>query len=283
MTSHWPTVTIVGAGLIGGSAGMALADRRLADRIIGVGRSDASLATAQRLGAITEGTTDLASGVAAADLVLVATRVSMIPQLLEAIDAAVRPGTLLTDAGSTKHSIVAAWEHAAGSRRGRFVGSHPLAGSHQRGPQAATADLFTNRLTVLTPSPDTSRADVEAIGSFWTALGSELLELDPAEHDNLLAASSHAPHVIAAALAAATPKPSQRLTAGGWRDTTRISAGDPELWADILLDNKTAVVDQIKKVAVVTEHLQTAIETGDRANLIRLLTRAKEIRDALGS
>ncbi len=283
MTAHWPTVTIVGAGLIGGSAGLALADRRLADRIIGVGRSEASLATAQQRGAITEGTTDLAAGVAAADMVLVATRVGMIPQLLEAIDAAVRPGTLLTDAGSTKQSIVAAWEQARGQRRSRFVGSHPLAGSHQRGPQAATADLFANRLTILTPSPDTPRADVEAIGSFWTALGSNLLELAPAEHDRLLAAASHAPHVVAAALAAATPTPARQLTAGGWRDTTRIAAGDPELWADILLDNATAVVTQIEQVTAATEGLRAAIEAGDRTTLIRLLTHAKEIRDALGS
>lgn len=283
MKAHWPTVTIVGVGLIGGSAGMALADRRLANRIIGVGRSESSLASAQQRGAITEGTTDLASGVAAADLVLVATRVSMIPQLLETIDAAVQPGTLLTDAGSTKQSIVAAWEQSRGSRRGRFVGSHPLAGSHQRGPQAATADLFTNRLTVLTPSSDTPRIDVEAIGSFWNALGSELLEIVPAEHDHLLAAASHTPHVIAAALAAATSKPALQLTAGGWRDTTRIAAGDPELWADILLDNTAAVVDQIEKVTTTTEQLRAAIEAGDRSSLIRLLSDAKEIRDALGS
>jgi len=281
MTAPWPTVTIVGAGLIGGSAGLALASRRLADRIIGVGRSEASLAAAQERGAVTETTTDLAAGVAAADLVLVATRVGMIPSLLEQIDAAIRPDTLITDAGSTKASIVAAWDQQ--HRRGRFVGSHPLAGSHQRGPQAAAADLFEGRLTVLTPTPTTPPADCEAIAAFWSALGAEVLELPPAEHDRLLAAASHAPHVIAAALAAATPAAARRLTAGGWRDTTRIAAGDPELWADILLDNAAAIASQLEQVTATTDHLRAAIEAGDRAALIRLLTHAKESRDALGS
>jgi prephenate dehydrogenase len=282
MTAHWPTVTIVGAGLIGGSAGLALASRRLADRIIGVGRSEASLAAAQERGAVTETTTDLAAGVAAADLVLVATRVGVIPSLLEQIDAAVRPDTLITDAGSTKASIVAAWDQQQ-HRRGRFVGSHPLAGSHQRGPQAAAADLFEGRLTVLTPTPTTPPTDCEAITAFWSALGAEVLELPPAEHDRLLAAASHAPHVIAAALAAATPAAARRLTAGGWRDTTRIAAGDPELWADILLDNAAAIASQLEQVTATTDHLRAAIEVGDRAALIRLLTHAKESRDALGS
>ncbi len=282
MTAHWPTVTIVGAGLIGGSAGLALASRRLADRIIGVGRSEASLAAAQERGAVTETTTDLAAGVAAADLVLVATRVGMIPSLLEQIDAAIRPETLITDAGSTKASIVAAWDQQP-NRRGRFVGSHPLAGSHQRGPQAAAADLFEGRLTVLTPTPTTPPADCEAIAAFWSALGADVLELPPAEHDRLLAAASHAPHVIAAALAAATPAAARRLTAGGWRDTTRIAAGDPELWADILLDNAAAIASQLEQVTATTDHLRAAIEAGDRAALICLLTHAKESRDALGS
>ena len=281
MTAHWPTVTIVGAGLIGGSAGLALASRRLADRIIGVGRSEASLAAARERGAVTETTTDLAAGVAAADLVLVATRVGMISSLLEQIDAAIRPDTLITDAGSTKASIVAAWDQQP--RRGRFVGSHPLAGSHQRGPQAAAADLFEGRLTVLTPTRATPPADCEAIAAFWSALGAEVLELPPAEHDRLLAAASHAPHVIAAALAAATPAAARRLTAGGWRDTTRIAAGDPELWADILLDNAAAIASQLEHVTATTDHLRAAIEAGDRATLIRLLTHAKESRDALGS
>ncbi|MFM8433722.1 MAG: prephenate dehydrogenase/arogenate dehydrogenase family protein, partial [Planctomycetia bacterium] len=131
---HWPTVAIVGVGLIGGSVGLALRSRQLAARVIGVGRSTASLAEAKRLGAVTETTTDLAGAAAEADMVVVATGVASIPGLLDATDAAVRPGTLLTDAGSTKATIVAAWEKRRRTRRGRFVAAHPIAGSHRRGP-----------------------------------------------------------------------------------------------------------------------------------------------------
>jgi prephenate dehydrogenase len=279
----WPTVTIVGVGLIGGSAGLALARRGLAERIIGVGRSSGSLAVARDRGAVTEATTDLAAAVAAADFVLVATRVGLIGSQLAQIDAAVRPGTLITDAGSTKESIVAAWEAARPSRRGRFVGSHPLAGSHERGPQAADAELFSGRLAVLTPVAETPQDDVEAVRQFWTAIGAETTELNPTDHDALLAAASHTPHLVAAALAAATPAAARPLTAGGWRDTTRVAAGDPELWTDILLDNAAAVAGQLDAVATGIDQLRQAIAAGDRETLIHLLTLAKESRDALGS
>ena len=280
---HWPVVTIVGVGLIGGSIGLALRARNLAGRVIGVGRSAASLAAAKRLGAATETTTDLAQAVAAADVVVIATGVAAIPGLLDVADAAVRPGTLLTDAGSTKASIVAAWEKRRRSRRGRFVGAHPIAGSHRRGPVAAAADLFTGRVAVVTPGRSTPAADVEEAGEFWASLGATVFTMPPAEHDRLLAATSHAPHVLAAALAAATPAAARQFTAGGWRDTTRIAAGDPDLWADILLDNAAAVGKALSRIAATTEKMLTALERGDRRKLVALLQAAKEARDAVGS
>jgi len=280
---HWPVVAVVGVGLIGGSIGLALRARGLAGRVIGVGRSPKSLAEARRLGAVTDTTTDLERAAAEADLVVVATGVAAIPRLLDAADVAVRPGTLLTDAGSTKGSIVKAWERRRRGRRGRFVGAHPLAGSHRRGPAAAADDLFTGRVTVVTPAPATPAADVEAAGEFWAALGSTVFTMRPAEHDRLLAATSHAPHVLAAALAAATPPEARRFTAGGWRDTTRIAAGDSDLWADILLDNAAPVARALSKVAAATERLLTALEKGDRRRLVTLLQAAKDARDAVGS
>jgi len=280
---HWPVVTIVGVGLIGGSVGLALRDRKLAGRVIGVGRSAASLAEAKRLGAVTETTAELAQAVASADVVVVTTGVASIPGLLDAADAAVRPGTLLTDAGSTKASIVAAWEKRRRARRGRFVGAHPIAGSHRRGPAAASADLFTGRVTVVTPGRATPAADVEETGAFWAALGATVFTMSPAEHDRLLAATSHAPHLLAAALAAATPAEARQFTAGGWRDTTRIAAGDPDLWADILLDNAAAVAKALSRIAGATEKMLTALEKGDRRKLVSLLHAAKEARDAVGS
>ena len=284
MTSraHWPVVAIVGVGMIGGSIGKALRARRLATTVLGIGRSPASLAAATQAGCTTHVSTDMAAA-AEADLVVVAAGVGAIPDLLDAVDAVVRPGTLVTDAGSTKASIVAGWEKRRRRRRGRFVGSHPIAGSHRRGPAAADANLFAGRVTVVTPVKATPAADADAIGDFWSALGSTVFMMPPKEHDRILAATSHAPHVIAAAIAAATPPASLTFTAGGWRDTTRIAAGDPELWADILLDNAGGVGDAMKRFATTVEKLLAAIERGDRRRLVELLSRAKDTRDALGS
>lgn len=282
MNAHWPTVAIVGVGLIGGSLGRGLLERKLARRVIGVGRSQESLAAARRSGAITETALDPAA-VAEADLVVVATGVKSIPRLLDAVDQAVRPGTLVTDAGSTKASIVAAWEKRRKRRRGRFVGSHPLAGSHRRGPEAADAELFTGRVAVVTPAAATPPDDVTAIGEFWSALGATVFVMSPREHDRIVAATSHAPHVMAAAIAAATPPAALPFTAGGWRDTTRIAAGDPELWADILLDNAGPIGAALGRVATAVERILAAVEAGDRRRLVTLLSRAKDARDALGS
>ena len=283
MKAHWPTVAIVGVGMIGGSIGLALRARRLADRVIGVGRSQRSLDEAVRLGAITDASQDLAAAVSVAGLVVVATGVAAIPALLDEIDAAVKPGTLLTDAGSTKAAIVAAWERRRKSRRGRFVGAHPIAGSHRRGPAAAAADLFAGRIAVVTPAAATPSRDAEEVGGFWAAVGSTVFMMPPREHDKLLAASSHAPHLLAAAIATATPAEARQFTAGGWRDTTRIAAGDPELWADILLDNAAQVTAATRRIAAAADRMLAAIEAGDRRRLVSLLTRAKEARDALGS
>ena len=283
MNTEWPTVAIVGVGLIGGSIGLALQARRLSGRVIGVGRSAESLAAARRAKVVTETSLDLAAAVAEADLVVVATDVGTIAPLLNRIDEAVRPGTLITDAGSTKASIVAAWEKRRRTRRGRFVGGHPIAGSHKSGPAAADATLFEGRVAVVTPARATPAADAEAIGGFWSSLGSTVFMIDPKEHDKLLAATSHAPHLIAAAIALVTPAAARQFTAGGWRDTTRIAAGDPELWADILLDNASQVAKALARIATGAEKMLAAIEAGDRRRLMTLLARAKEDRDAVGS
>lgn len=282
MKLPWSTVAIVGVGLIGGSIGKALRSRGLCHRVIGIGRSEASLAEAQRLGLVSETSCDLAA-VAEADFVVLATAVSSIPRLLEAADSHVAEGTLITDAGSTKQSIVRGWQKHRARRRGRFIGSHPLAGSHLRGPAAADASLFEGRVAVVTPAASTPEDDIEQAGSFWASLGSTVFVMPPREHDRILAMTSHAPHVVAAALAAVTPDADRRFTAGGWRDTTRVAAGDAELWADILLDNATQVTKAVTKLHGYTQRMLDALAAGDRRRLVRLLTTAKDKRNALGS
>lgn len=281
MKLPWSTVAIVGVGLIGGSIGKALQRRGLCRRVIGIGRSEASLAEALRRGLVSEVSCDLAA-VGEADLVVLCTAVSSIPGLLEQTDQHVTEGTLITDAGSTKQSIVSGWQKKR-SHRGRFVGSHPLAGSHLRGPAAADETLFEGRVAVVTPAASTPDDDVEQAGRFWASLGCTVFVMPPREHDRILAMTSHAPHVLAAALAAVTPDADRRFTAGGWRDTTRVAAGDAELWADILLDNATQVTRAVTKMHGYTQRMLDALAAGDRRRLVKLLTTAKDKRNALGS
>ncbi|MBL6832037.1 MAG: prephenate dehydrogenase [Pirellulales bacterium] len=281
MKLPWSTVAIVGVGLIGGSLGKALLTRGLARRVVGIGRSKASLAEAMERQLVSEVSCDLAA-VSEADFVVVATSVGSIPRLLEAADSHVSEGTLITDAGSTKQSVVSGWQKRQ-RHRGRFVGSHPLAGSHLRGPAAADATLFEGRVAVVTPAASTPEEDVEEVGSFWASLGSTVFVMKPREHDRILAMTSHAPHVLAAALAAVTPDPDRRFTAGGWRDTTRVAGGDAELWADILLDNAAQVTKAVSTMHGYTQRMLDALAAGDRRRLVRLLTTAKDKRNALGS
>jgi len=282
MPAPWPTVAIVGVGLVGGSVGRALLARGLTTKVIGIGRSPDSLRLAKKVGAVTETALDVAP-VEDADLVVVATSVATIPELLDKIDAAVRPGTLVTDAGSTKASIMSAWERRRKRRRARFVGSHPLAGSHRRGPDASDPELFAGRVAIVTPVAATPKEDVEAVCGLWSSLGSTVFVMNPKEHDKLLAATSHAPHAIAAAVAAATQPAALPFASTGWRDTTRIAAGDAELWADILLDNAGPLATALARIATVSERILTAIEAGDRRRLVTLLKNAKDVRDAVGS
>lgn len=281
MKLPWSTVAIVGVGLIGGSLGKALLTRGLARRVVGIGRSNASLAEAMERQLVSEVSCDLAA-VSEADFVVVATSVGSIPRLLEAADSHVSEGTLITDAGSTKQSVVSGWQKRR-RHRGRFVGSHPLAGSHLRGPAAADATLFEGRVAVVTPAASTPEEDVEEVGSFWASLGSTVFVMKPREHDRILAMTSHAPHVLAAALAAVTPDADRRFTAGGWRDTTRVAGGDAELWADILLDNAAQVTKAVSTMHGYTQRMLDALAAGDRRRLVRLLTTAKDKRNALGS
>ena len=284
----WDQVAIVGVGLIGGSLGLALLRRKLAREVIGIGRQRSSLEAAERTGAITRSSLDLASGVQKASLVVVCTPVDLVAEHVQAVAAAARSGNcLITDAGSTKAEIVAAVERSA--RNGswpagtRFVGSHPLAGSEKRGAEHATEGLFEGRTVIVTPSETTSADDRKAIGELWTSVGARVIEMTPAEHDKAVAATSHLPHLVASAVAAATPDEYVTLTAGGWRDVTRIAAADPDLWQQIFMANRQNVLSSLEAFESAAAALRAAIENSDRAELKRLLARAKSKRDALGS
>lgn len=278
---RWNTVTIVGVGLIGGSIGLALRERKLAKKVIGVGRRRASLEKAQKVGAISRGTTDLAEGVAEADFVVVCTPVGEIAQhVLDAANALTRDA-LITDAGSTKSNIVKAVE-AKLPRAKVFVGSHPLAGSEKNGAEHARAGLFDGRVVVVTPTRR-SKAHADEVADFWSGLGATVLMMSPEAHDRALAATSHIPHLIASAVAGQTSKADLPLTASGWRDLTRIAAGDPELWTQILMENRQHALKSLARFEKTVTAFRAALEKGDRRHLHRLLTEGKQVRDAVGN
>jgi prephenate dehydrogenase len=274
------TLVIVGVGLIGGSVGLAARERRTARRIIGVGRSAESLAAATRAGCIDEGSTDLVNAVANADMVLVCSPVDRIVDHIGAAACACRPDTILTDAGSTKDTIVRALDGILPPGV-QFVGGHPLAGSEKRGPEHARADLFADRLVILTPTPRTDALAVEKVEAFWKSLGGRILRLTPQDHDDALAITSHLPHLTAAAIANTLPEHLRSLTSTGFRDTTRVAAGDPDLWAAIFSQNRGAVLAALGRLEQRLTDYRHAIEHDDMTTLRKLLVEAKAVRDDL--
>jgi prephenate dehydrogenase len=282
----WDSVAIIGVGLIGGSIGLALRGRKLARQIVGIGRSQASLDKAIARGCIAEATTNLAEGVQQAELVVVCSPVELIAQHVRDAARHCPPGCLITDAGSTKAQIVDDAEAALAARFPGglpYVGSHPLAGSEKNGATAAAADLFADRIVVVTPTSASSAAAVVEIEAFWQSLGARVVQMSPAEHDAVLAHTSHLPHLLASALAAATPEELLPLTAAGWQDTTRIAAGEAELWRQIFLATRACTLKALADFETVLARLRSALEAADGPLLAELLTEGKRRRDAVGS
>jgi len=272
------TVAIVGVGLIGASLGLGLLRRRLANRVIGIGRREESLRVALTRGALSHTTLHLAEGVAEADLVIVCTPVGRIADDIRLAAQNCQSGTLITDVGSTKAEIVA---QVAGFLPSgvTFIGSHPLAGGERSGPQFAEVDLFDGRAVIVTPDKTTRPDDLDALWALWTDLGARVLRMTAEEHDRALAATSHLPHLVAAALAAATPDELLDLTAGGWADSTRIAAGDPELWRQIFASNRGPLRAALARFEDRLAALRESIERPDDRALLEILATAKERRD----
>jgi prephenate dehydrogenase len=277
------TVAIVGVGLIGGSIGLALRQRKLAEKVVGVGRRQVSLDKALACGAIDEGTTDFDSGVAAADVVIVATPVASVADDVCRATAAVADGAWVTDVGSTKGTICAAVEASTTALSERFVGSHPLAGDHRSGPEYAKADLLQGKTVVVTPTGKTSEQTAKLATEFWQALGARVEQMTPEQHDRALAATSHLPHLVASALAASTPAEWLPLAATGWADTTRVAAADPQLWTEIFAQNKQAVSGTLTGLIEQLNQLQNQLQDENWTQIHETLQQAKRIRDALGN
>ena len=278
-------LAIVGVGLLGGSVAKAVRAHALAREIVGVGRDLARLGPAVRDGALDRATTDLAEGVAGADRVLLAAPVLANETLLPRVWQAASPGAVLTDVGSTKSGIVAAADRlAAGRPEVHFVGSHPMAGSEKSGYAVARVDLFEGATVVVTPTESSAAAAAKGVGEFWAALGARVVVLDPAVHDRAVAAISHLPHVAAWALVDAVARfepDAFSIAARGFKDTTRIAASDPEVWREILLDNREAVRGSLAAFRHALDDLEALIGGGDGAALTAFLARMKTTRERL--
>ncbi|MDR3637716.1 MAG: prephenate dehydrogenase/arogenate dehydrogenase family protein [Isosphaeraceae bacterium] len=260
------TVAIIGVGLIGGSVGLALRERGLADEVIGIGRDEAKLSEAVRLGAIDSVSTDAARGVARADVVVVCTPVTRIALDVRQAASQAPENVLVTDAGSTKQGIVEEVERDERARQ-TFVAAHPIAGSERHGVAHGRADLFEGRACVLTPTSHTPPDRLGRARGFWAGLGCRMIEMEAAAHDEALALTSHLPHAVAAALAASVPPEVLALTAGAYRDITRVAGADATVWTAIFRANRGPILQALATFQSRLAAFQDALSDDDEQAL----------------
>jgi len=282
-------LVIFGVGLIGGSLARALRERAgLAGRVVGVGRSVKSVERALELGVIDEAAAlddDLAlsNALRDADIVLLAAPVAQTEPLLARIAPLLGARTIVTDAGSTKTDVVAAAKRTLGARVAQFVPGHPIAGRESSGVDAALPDLYVDRNVVLCPLPENAADDVERVASMWRATGACVRQMSEAQHDRVFASVSHLPHVLSFALVdqiLATPDAELKFSfaAGGFRDFTRIAASSPEMWRDICLANRAALLAELDDYTAVLARFRAAIDASDGAALEAAFARSRVAR-----
>jgi cyclohexadieny/prephenate dehydrogenase len=280
-------IALIGFGLIGGSIARGARAQGLVGEIITTARSAKTRARVEELGIVDRVVETNAEAVRDADLVILCIPVGACGPVAQEIAASLKPGAIVSDVGSVKGAIVR--DMAPYLPDGvHFVPAHPVAGTENSGPEAGFAELFDGRWTILTPLPDSDAAAVDRLEAFWKGLGSLTQRLDPADHDRILAITSHLPHLIAYAivgtaddLAGHLNSEVLRFAAGGFRDFTRIAASDPTMWRDVFLNNREAVLETLGRFQEDLFYLQRAIRWGEGDKLFELFTRTREIRRAL--
>lgn len=279
-------VSIIGVGMIGGSIGMALKKKRLADRIVGVGRNPARLRLAKTLGAIDEGWTDFQRGLKNADLIIVATPVGLIPAMVKRALPYLKDGSIITDVGSVKGSLVREIESFMPARI-NFVGAHPIAGCECSGVKNARPTLFQETTCILTPCANTDSKALNIIRKMWEQIGARVLLIDPAQHDEILAFTSHLPHLAAVSLMKTLGELNKKcknigdFIGSGFRDTTRIASGSAIMWKDVCLANRKAILNALKKFKSAVREIEKMISHENWNALLKKLIRAKHKRDCL--
>ena len=282
---HFHKITLAGVGLLGGSLGLAIKQRGLAKKVDGFVRRSASIAECDRLGVVDHATRDPLRAVENADLLVLCTPLAQMRDVLQKMLPALKRGAIVTDVGSVKASVVQELEPLAAEAGGRFIGSHPMAGAEKTGVSAARTDLFVNAVCVVTPTPQSSPDAVECVEQFWRAVGGRPLRMTAEEHDELAGRSSHLPHVVAAELAnyvlsPAHPKEQAMLCANGFRDTTRIASGSPEMWRDIALANRRNLARVLGVFIEDMQEFKLALENADRKTIEEFFEKARQRREA---
>jgi prephenate dehydrogenase len=276
-------IVIVGLGLIGGSLARALVAAGCECEIVGVGRDVAVLQQAIEDGSITGFTTDVQTACADADLIVVAVPVLSVAAMLREIAPVLAAHTVITDVASVKHSVVSAAREVFGTVPANFVPGHPIAGSEQSGYKAAKPELFQGRKVILTPLDNTAPAAVDLVQALWQLTGAEVLRMSVTHHDEVLAATSHLPHLLAFALVDTLSQQGEseeifRYAAGGFRDFTRIASSDPVMWRDIFVTNGAATVKILDKYMADLQTLRAALLQGDAELLHTTFKRARTSR-----
>ena len=277
-------LVVVGVGLIGGSFAAALRKQKLVKQIVGVGRSQANLDQALKLGLIDAAHTEIETAIDGADFVFLATPVAQMKSLLSALAPRLAAHAVITDGGSTKQDVVAYGRAALAGKFSRFVPGHPIAGTEKSGADAADAALYEGRKVILTPEPDTDPAAIQAVRGSWQACAAEVHLMRPAEHDAVFAAVSHLPHLLAFTLVDMMASKENcellfRFAAGGFRDFTRIASSSPEMWRDICLANRDALLAELFDYRAQLAALHESLQNADGAQLEALFSRARTTRD----
>lgn len=283
-TAHFGTVTIVGVGLIGASLGLALKRAGAVDAVYGVGRSKANLDEAMAIGAI-DGVVSLEEACKQSQVLVLCVPVAQMRATFTAIEPFLESHTLITDAGSTKSDVILAAKEVLGKKACQFVPAHPIAGGAQHGAAAAKADLFAGKQTILCQLQENAKVDVELITQFWEAVGARVRKMPAVQHDAIFAAVSHLPHVLSYALMVSvmnSEDANEKLehAGAGFRDFTRIAASSPEMWRDICLANRTAILKELDQYLLVASHLRELIAKEDAAALEKAFTKASTARQA---
>ena len=277
-------ITIVGVGLLGGSIGLAARRRRLAWEVAGFVRRPASLKDCEKAGAVDYATTDLLTAVSNANLVILCTPLSQMRSRVVEMLPALKRGAVVTDVGSVKAGVVRELESLVQKSGAHFVGSHPMAGAEKTGVGAARADLFVDAVCVVTPTKKSDTAAVRKVEQFWKSLGARTIQLTPEQHDLLVSRSSHLPHIVAATLVnlifnPASPQIQTKLCANGFRDTTRIASGSPEMWRDIALANRKNLSRSLDAFISGLQEFQRVLKKSDVKAISKFLEAAKAQRD----